>query len=130
MRPQNDEDAIILGKRDEWHIRIEEFNAPHNIVRIITEGYDKNSYLTDQAGAPASIKQNRNRSPHGIYDLDTVIAASADYLHGTSAYWDGVQDQNGGGNDGKAVAGDYRAVLVVNGLATGSPSAKMTAVAE
>jgi hypothetical protein len=33
-------------------------------------------------------------------------------------------------DDGETVAGNYRAVLVVNGLVTGNPSAKMTAVSD
>ncbi len=126
MRPQNDEDAIILGRRDEWHIRIEEVNSPHTVVRVISEGYDQNSYLADQAGAPASLKQNRNRSPHGIYDLGADPAVQGANLHGTSAYWDGRQDTNGGANDGIVAPGDYRAVLVLNGTDVGSPSATMT----
>ena len=111
MRPENHTDAIILGKRDQWSIEITPSNDYGDKVRVITEGFDEDRYLPDLSGTPVSIKEHRNHSPHGVYDADTSGLGALE--HGTSAYWDGRQDENG--VDGERVTGAYVAFFVLNG---------------
>lgn len=112
MRPANDPDAIVLGRRHAFRIHIvrryEDGDGP--TVHIIDEGY---TY------PPTGFYENK--SPAGRYEGSTTYPPGDEML-GTEAYWDGKYDTNGGpDNDGYDVPiGTYRAYLYLDGVKLGA----------